>query len=54
MKKGITQPKIITEGVIKQIETYLYQYVLKENKKYRYIRMGEIREFNLEIKSEEK
>lgn len=42
------------EGVIKQIETYLYQYVLRENKKYRYIRMGEIREFNLETKSEEK
>ena len=42
------------EGVIKQIETYLYQYVLRENKKYLYIRMGEIREFNLETKSEEK
>lgn len=35
------------EGVIKQIETYLYEYVLRTSKKYRYIRMGELREFNL-------
>lgn len=35
------------EGVIKQIETYLYTCVLKISKKYRYIKMGELREFNL-------
>jgi len=35
------------EGVIKQIETYLYTSVLKISKKYRYIKMGELREFNL-------
>lgn len=35
------------EGVIKQLETYLYTSVLKISKKYRYIKMGEMREFNL-------
>lgn len=35
------------EGVIKQIETYLYTSVLRISKKYRYIKMGELREFNL-------
>lgn len=35
------------EGVIKQIETYLYKYVLQISKRYKYIQMGELREFNL-------
>lgn len=39
------------EGVIKQIETYLYKHVLKISKNYRYIKMGELREFNLEFEN---
>ena len=39
------------EGVIKQIETYLYKHVLKISKNYRYIKMGELREFKLEYEN---